>query len=118
MLCPLLDRLAAAGLTVKLRMDAGLYSAALLRMLESYPNVSYEIAVPQHKWLQEKIRSLNYKSYHQSQRQYCSLTYASCKKGFFRYFYVERTAKPMGSQIDLFDPDRFNYLVVVSNQVR
>jgi len=116
MLKPLLERLAEADIKIKLRMDTGFYGDALLLMLESYPNISYEIGVPQHDWLKDKIRTLPYKSYYQSERQYCSFAYGSGLKGAFRYYYVERSEKPVGSQTDLFDQDQYNYRVLISNQ--
>jgi len=116
MLKPLLDRLKQAKIKIKLRMDAGYHSDALLLELESYPDISYEIAVPQHEWLKDKIRTLPYKSYYSSKRQYCSFAYGSGLNGAFRYYYVERSKKPAGSQTDLFDQDDYNYRVVVSNQ--
>jgi hypothetical protein len=118
MLRPLLDRLKQADIKLKLRMDAGYHSDALLLMLESYPNISYDIAVPQHDWLKDKIRALPYRSYHSSERQYCSFAYGLGLNGAFRYYYVERSLKPVGSQNDLFDQGKYNYRVVVSNQDR
>lgn len=116
LLRPLLDRLKPAEIKIKLRMDAGYHGDALLLMLESYHNVSYEIAVPQHEWLKDKIRALPYRAYHSSDRQYCSFAYGTGLNGAFRYYYVERSLKPLGSQSDLFDQDSYNYRVVVSNQ--
>jgi len=118
MLRPLLDRLKQAEIKIKLRMDAGYHSDALFRVLESYPNISYEIAVPQHDWLKDKIRALPYRSYHSSEQQYCSFAYGSDLNCGFRYYIVERSLKPVGSQNDLFDQDNYNYCVVVSNQDR
>ena len=118
MLKPLLDRLRQANLKIKLRMDAGYHSDALLLELESYPDISYEIAVPQHEWLKNKISTSSYKSYHSSERQYCSFAYGSGLNGASRYYYVERTKKSVGAQTDLFDPDDYTYRVVVSNQER
>lgn len=118
LLKPLLDRLRQADIKIKLRMDAGYHSDALLLMLESYTNISYEIAVQQHDWLKDKIRELPYKSYYSSDRQYCSFAYGSGLNGAFRYYYVERSLKPAGSQADLFDQDKYNYRVVVSKQDR
>ena len=116
MLRPLLDLLKQADIKIKLRMDAGYHSDASLRVLESYPNISYEITVPQHDWLKDKIRVLPYRPYHSNERQYCSFAYGSGQNGAFLYYYVERSLKPVGSQNDLFDQDDYNYRVVVSNQ--
>lgn len=118
MLKPLLERLRQAKIKIKLRMDAGYHSDALLLELEGYPDISYEIAVPQHEWLKDKIRALPYKSYHSSERQYCSFAYGSGLNGAFRNYYVERSKKPAGSQTDFFDQDDYTYRVVVSNQTR
>jgi hypothetical protein len=118
LLRPLLDRLKQAKINIKLRMDAGYYSDALLLMLESYHIVSYEIAVPQHEWLKDKIKTLPYRSYYASDRQYCSFSYGAGLNGAFRNYYVERSLKPAGSQTDLFDQDNYHYRVVVSNRDR
>lgn len=100
-------------------MDAGFYSDALLRFLETYSNVSYEISIPQHAWLQEKVRRIPYRSYHRSSRQYASWAYGEGLNGAFRYYYVERSIKENGSQLGFFDDDHhYNYRVVVSNRER
>jgi len=115
---PWLDRLSKKLDHIKLRLDAGFYSDALMKLLESYPNVSYEISVPQHQWLQDKVRRLNYRSYYHSQRQYASWAYGEGLNGAFRYYYVERSAKEAGSQLELFDADQHIYRVVISNRER
>jgi hypothetical protein len=115
---PLLDRLHSAGKTIKLRLDAGFYSHDLLLFFEGYHNVSYEIGAPQHEWMKEKIKTLNYQSCYGSERTYSSFSYGEGFDGAFRYYYVERSEKQEGSQIDLFDPDTYKYRVVVSNQER
>ena len=115
---PWLDRLSKNLGHIKLRLDAGFYSDALMKLLESYPNVSYEISVPQHQWLKDKVRRLNYRSYYHSQRQYASWAYGEGLEGAFRYYYVERSAKEPGAQLELFDSDQFIYRVVISNRER
>jgi hypothetical protein len=101
---------------IKLRLDAGFYSDTLMRFLEAFGNVSYEISVPQHQWLQDKVRRLCYRSYYHSHRQYASWAYGEGADGAFRYYVVERSLKEKGSQLDLFDADQYNYRVVVSNR--
>lgn len=118
LLKPLMDRLQDAGKIIKLRLDAGFYSNDSLLFLESYHNVSYEIGTPQHEWMKEKIKTLPYQSYYGSERTYSSFAYGEGLDGAFRYYYVERSEKQEGSQIDLFDPDTYKYRVVVSNQER
>ena len=103
---------------VKLRLDAGFYSDALITFLESYPNVSCEISVPQHKWLHDKVRRLDYRSYYHSQRQYASWAYGEGLNGALPYYYVERSAKEAGSQLELCDANQYNYRVVISNRER
>lgn len=115
---PWLDRLSKKLGHIKLRLDAGFYSDALITFLESYSNVSCEISVPQHKWLQGKVRRLGYRSYYHSTRQYASWAYGEGLNGAFRYYYVERSAKESGTQLELFDPDQYTYRVVVSNRER
>ena len=78
-----MDRLSQKMAPIKLRFDAGFYSEDLLNFLESYPDVIYEIGVPQHQWLQAKIRQLSYRSYHNSERQYCSFAYGEGLDGAF-----------------------------------
>ncbi len=113
---PLLDRLAKKGIKVKMRIDAGFYGSEFLFFLESYSNVSYIISVPQHEWLQAKVRALNYKSYYGSKRDYTTFAYAEGLNGVFRHYSVERCKKPTNSQMDLFDQDAYTYRVVVSNE--
>jgi len=115
---PWLDRLTAKHYKIKLRLDAGFYSDELLLFLESYHNVNYEIGVPQHQWLQEKIRKIDYKSYFNSDRQYASFAYGEGLDGAFRYYYVERNEKQSSDQMELFDNELFNYRVVISNDER
>jgi hypothetical protein len=112
---PWLDRLSAKHIKIKLRFDAGFYSDDLLIFLESYDNVIYEIAMPQHEWLQSKIRQMKYKSYYNSQRQYASFAYGEGRNGAFRYYYIEQTKKQDGEQLDLFDNVQYTYRVVVTN---
>lgn len=90
---PILDRFSPKLDRITVRLDAGFYSHELLELFESYPNVYYEMGVPQHQWLQTKTRSLCYKSYHQSQREYASFAYGEGKDNGFRYYYVERTKR-------------------------
>lgn len=115
---PWLDRLSARHFKLKLRLDAGFYSNELLLFLESYHNVNYEIGVPQHQWLQYKVRKIDYKSYFNSDRQYASFAYGEGLDGAFRYYYVERSEKQSGDQMELFDNEQFNYRVVNSNNER
>ena len=115
---PILERLSKASLKIKLRLDAGFYSDDLMLFIEGYPNVSYEIGTPQHEWLRNKIQAMEYKSYHGSERKYGSFAYGEGLNGTFRYYYVERSEKSPGSQIDLFDQDQYTYRVVISNQDR
>jgi hypothetical protein len=82
---PLLDRLASKGIKVKLRMDAGFYGSEFLLFLESYSNVSYIIGVPQHEWLQAKVRTLNHRFYYGSQRDCAAFAYAEGLAGAFRH---------------------------------
>ena len=112
---PWLDRLSKKLDGIKLRLDAGFYSNALMNVLESYPNVSYEISVPQHEWLYDKVRRITYRSYYHSERQYASWAYGEGLNGAFRYYYVERSSKQAGSQLELFDADLYIYRVVISN---
>lgn len=115
---PWLDRLCNKLDHIKLRLDAGFYSDALMRFLESYAKVSYEISVPQHGWLQDKVRRIDYRSYYHSQRQYASWAYGEGLDSAFRYYYVERSTKETGSQLQLFDVDQYVYRVVISNRER
>ncbi len=111
---PILDRLSPKLDQIMVRLDAGFYSHELLDLFESYPNVYYEIGVPQHQWLQTKIRSLCYKSYHHSHREYSSFAYGEGTDGGFRYYYVERTPRN-DRQGDLFEDTAYTYRVIVSN---
>lgn len=115
---PWLDRLSGKLDLIKLRLDAGYYSDDLLTFLESYSNVSYEISVPQHGWLKDKVRRIKYRSYYHSIRQYASWAYGEGLNGSFRHYYVERSTKENGSQFDLFDADQYIYRVVISNRDR
>lgn len=110
-----LDRLSPQLHQITVRLDAGFYSDDLITLLESYPNVFYEISVPKHEWLQAKITKLNYKSYHHSKREYASFAYGEGLAGAFRYYYVERT-KNINTQGDLFDTNDYTYRVIVSNK--
>jgi hypothetical protein len=112
----ILDRFSSQLGTLSMRLDKGFYSDDLLKLFESYPNVRYTVGVPQHEWLKTKVRTLQYKSYHGSERQYAApFAYAEGLKGAFRYYYVERSLKEPGTQLDFFDSDRYHYRVVVSN---
>lgn len=115
---PWLERLTSKVDHIKLRLDAGFYSDELLKFLESYAKVTFEIGVPQHQWLQDKVRHIDYRSYFHSKRQYASWAYGEGLNGAFRYYYVERSHKKNGTQLDLFDIDQYNYRVVASNRQR
>jgi hypothetical protein len=115
---PWLDRLSRKLDFIKLRLDAGFYSDALMKFLESYSNVSYEISVPQHAWLHDKVRRIEYRSYYHSKRQYATWAYGEGLDGAFRYYYVERSTKETGRQLELFDADEYIYRVVISNRKR
>ena len=104
--------------SIELRLDAGFYSDELLTFLESYPNVSYEVGVPQHERLQEKVHRLDYRSYYGSERQYASWAYGEGAGGAFRHYYAERGAKETGGQLELFDADHYTCRVVVANRER
>ena len=108
----LLDRFAPQIEKIILRKDCGFFSYKLLRELESYPNVIYEVGVPLQGWLKRKVRALEYKSYHGSEREYAS--FGNLK----RRYYVERSLLEPGSQPDLFDNDRYRYRVVISNDLK
>ncbi len=113
----ILERFSPQMACISMRLDKGFFSDELLKFFESYPNVTYAVGVPQHEWLKTKVRRLTYKSYHGSERQYASaFAYGEGLKGAFRYYYVERTLKEPGTQLDIFDPDRYQYRVVASNQ--
>ena len=115
----ILDRFSRQMGTISMRLDKGFYSDELLKLFESYPNVRYTVGVPQHEWLKTKVRTLQYKSYHGSERQYATpFAYGEGLKGAFRYYYVERSLKEPGTQLDFFDPDRYHYRVVVSDNNR
>ena len=111
----LLDRLSPKLDQITIRLDAGFYSNDLIEKLESYPHVSYEIAVPKHDWLKTKIQKINYKSYHQSTREYASFAYGEGKDGAFRYYYIERT-KRTDQQTELFEDNNYTYRVIVCNK--
>ena len=113
----ILDRFSPQMDSICMRLDTGFYSDELLKLLESYPNVTYEVGVPKHEWLRNKIRQIDYKSYHGSEREYTSFAYGEGLDGAFRYYNVERTLKEPGTQLHCFDPDnRYTYRVVVSNK--
>lgn len=113
----ILNRFSPQMDAITVRLDAGFFSDDLLRLLESYPNVYYEIGVPQHEWLQHKMQQLSYKSYHQSQRDYATFAYGEGLDGAFRYYYVERT-RNVDAQGDLFDSADYRYRVIMSNKER
>ena len=102
--------------SICMRLDTGFYSNELLKLFESYPNVTYEVGVPKHDWLKNKLRQIDYKSYHGSEREYTSFAYGEGLDGAFRFYNVERTLKESGTQLDCFEPDRYTYRVVVSNK--
>lgn len=111
----ILDRFAPLMERIVMRLDTGFFSEAMLKKAEAYPNVIYEIGVPQHSSMQERVRCLDYKSYHGSPRQYAKFQRFS-EPG--RWYYVERTRKPFETQLDLLDTDDYTYRVVVSNDAR
>jgi len=113
----ILDRFSGQMDSITVRLDAGFYSDDLIRLLESYPNVYYEIGVPQHEWLQHKIQQLSYKSYHQSTREYETFAYAEGLDGAFRHYYVKRTQN-VDVQSDLFESTDYSYRVIISNKER
>lgn len=106
----ILDRFAPLMTKIVLRLDKGFFSDDLLTMLEEYPNVVYEVAVPQHEPLRNRVRKLEYKSYHGSEREYARISRTGG-----RYYYVERKRKPPQTQLDLLEPDSYTYRVVASN---
>lgn len=95
---------------VTVRIDAGPFSLKLVTLLESYDNVIYELAVPQKGALKRKIRALKYKSYYGREREYSS--FGNLK----RRYYVQRSLRKPGSQLDLLE--EFNYRVVISNDLQ
>jgi hypothetical protein len=107
----LLDRLSPQMKKIVVRVDAGPFSFQLVRLLESYDNVIYELAVPQKGALKRKIRALDYQTYHGSKREYASFGNAK------RRYYVERSLRETASQLDLLEDDRYNFRVVVSNDL-
>lgn len=115
----ILQRFSPQMESICMRLDTGFYSDQLLKLFESYPNVTYEVGVPKHQWLQNKIRHIDYKSYHGSERMYTAFAYGEGRNGAFRVYNVERTLKEPGTQLDCFDPDdRYTYRVIVSNKQR
>lgn len=108
----ILDRFASQMTRIVIRMDKGFFSQALLEVLETYPNVIYEIAVPQHEPLQERVRRVDYKPYHGSDREYARFHRAGEP---VRSYYVERSRKPLHTQLDLLEDNAYTYRVVVSN---
>lgn len=113
----ILDRFSGQMDSITVRLDTGFYSDDLIKLFESYPNVYYEIGVPQHEWLQNKIQKLTYKSYHQSKREYTTFAYGEGLDGAFRYYYVERT-KNVDAQGDFFESTDYSYRVIISNKER
>ena len=107
----LLDRFSPGMEKITLRMDKGFFSDELLRKLESYSNVIYEIAVPKRGWLKTKVKTLEYKSYFGSKREYA--WFGNLRR---RYF-VERMLRPLGSQLDLLDNDPYQYRIIISNDL-
>jgi len=107
----LLDRLSPQIKKIIVRVDAGPFSRKLVKLLESYDNVIYELAVPQKGWLKRKVRAMEYKSYYDSQREYGSFGNAK------RRYYVERSVRKPGSQLDLLEDNHYNYRVVLSNDL-
>ncbi|NQS97119.1 MAG: hypothetical protein HQ591_01565 [candidate division Zixibacteria bacterium] len=77
-----------------LRMDSGFFSEELLQELESYDNVIYEVGVLEKGWLKPKIRVIEYKSYHGSEREYAS--FGSVKR---RYMLSVPCLNPVRSRI-------------------
>jgi len=73
--------------------------------------VIYEAAVPQQEGLKRKVRSLEYRPYHHSQREYGS--FGNTK----RRYYVERSLGEKGAQLDLLEDNRYKYRVVISNDL-
>jgi hypothetical protein len=113
----ILDRLSPIMDSICMRLDTGFFSDDLLKLFESYPNVTYEVGVPKHDWLKNKLRQIAYKSYHGSEREYTSFAYGEGLDGAFRYYNVERTLKESGTQLDCFDSDQnHTYRVVVTNK--
>lgn len=106
----ILDRFAPKMPHIVIRLDKGFFSDDLLTMLEEYPNVIYEVAVPQHEPLRNRVRRLGYKSYHGSEREYARISRTGG-----RYYYVERTRKPPQTQLDLLEPDACTYRVIACN---
>jgi len=115
---PILDRFSPVLNKITIRLDAGFYSDDFLKFLESYDNVVYLIDRPKHAWLQNKVAMLSYKKYHESEREYAWFCYAEGLDGKLRYYYVERTKKKPGSQIDLFESGDYVYRVLVCNEKR
>jgi len=108
----LLDRFSPQMEKIILRLDSGFFSAELLKLLESYDKVIYEIAVPQKGWVKRQARSAEYKSYQGSEREYTSFV------GTERRYYFERSQLEPSSQPELFDHDRYHYRVVISNDLK
>jgi hypothetical protein len=113
---PWLNRLTDKGLLIKLRLDTGFYSNDLMTFLETYPNVIYEVGVPQHQWLKNKVRNIKYHQYHNNERQHSFFVYGEGRNGAFRYYYVERSEKESGEQLSLFDDAHYTYRVIISNK--
>lgn len=111
----ILDRFAGQMDSITVRLDTGFYCDDLIKLFESYPNVYYEMGVPQHDWLNQKIQQISYKSYYQSEDEYASFTYGEGLNGAFRHYYVERT-KNKNVQGDLFESTDYSYRVIISNK--
>ena len=106
----LLDRFSPAMNRIVVRMDRGFFSEDLLSALEEYRNVIYEIAVPQHEPLRDRVRRLEYRSYHGSDREYARISRTGG-----RYYCVERKRIADGEQLDLLDADGYSYRIVACN---
>ncbi len=106
----ILDRFTPMMTRIVIRLDKGFFSDDLLTMLEEYPNVIYEVGVPQHDSLRNRVRRLEYKSYHCSEREYSRIS-----RSGGRYYFVERTRKPPQTQLDLLEPDDYTYRVITCN---
>lgn len=113
-----LDRFSPQMDKIILRLDAGFYSDNFLDFLESYENVTYLIGRPMFEWLQNKVVKIDYKQYHNSDRQYAWFCYNEGLDGKTRYYYVERTPKDPKIQTDLFQCNEYTYRVIVGNEYR
>ncbi len=109
------DRFAPMMTQIVIRLDKGFFSEDLLQLLDEYSNVIYEVAVPQHEPIRQRVRELYYTPYHGSDREY----------GVFyrvgdphRCYYAERTRNPAPDQLSLLEPDDYTYRVIVCNDHR